>query len=94
RIRPCDAPFAESICTPAERAELAGLPDRELVALWCSKEALAKALGDAVRYDPRRLESPMRWPDGRAGSWRAAALAVAPGHTGWLCWQAGRRIPA
>ena len=89
RIEPRDPAFAETICTPTERA--AGWPhehaDRYLSALWSSKEALAKALGDALAYDPRRLESPGAWPYGRSGPWRAAPLATAPGHVAWLCWR-------
>jgi len=89
RIEPCDAAFAESICTPWERAELPGDRDRDayLTSLWCSKEALAKALGDALRYDPRRLESPISWPPHGCGPWRAAPLAVPPQHVGWICWR-------
>jgi hypothetical protein len=86
RIEACDAAFADSICTPRERAELAA--DGCLTALWCSKEALSKALGDALEYDPRRLDSPMLWPGGRAGPWRAAPVAAPAGHTAWLCWRA------
>jgi hypothetical protein len=90
RVDPCDAAFADLICTPAEHAEFAHVTpnDHVLTALWCSKEALAKALGDATDYEPRRLESPMRWPNGCAGPWRAVPLPVAPGHTGWVCWRA------
>jgi 4'-phosphopantetheinyl transferase superfamily len=89
RIAPCNDAFAESICTPSERADPARLvePDTYLTSLWCSKEALSKALGDAIRYDPRRLGSPMLWPGGRAGPWRAARLTVAAQHIAWLCWQ-------
>jgi hypothetical protein len=91
RIAPCDAAFAELICTPEEKADPAcsAAPDEYLTQLWCSKEALSKALGDALDYEPGRLESPMRWPDGQAGSWRATSLAVAPGHAAWLCWRSG-----
>jgi len=89
RTAPCSAAFARSICTPAERADpaFASYGDADITSLWCSKEALAKALGNATEYDPRRLESPMRWPSGRAGAWRAAQLAVPEGHTAWLCWR-------
>jgi hypothetical protein len=91
RIDPVDRAFAESIVTPGERAELAAHDDELdtwVADLWSSKEALAKALGDAVLYDPRRLESPMRWPGFRAGPWRALAVAgVPPGHVGWVCWE-------
>jgi hypothetical protein len=90
REEPFDAVFMDSICTPSERfhPRSLGNPDRFLASLWSSKEALAKGLGDAVHYDPRRLESPIRWPDGRAGGWRAEQLEIAPGHAAWLCWRA------
>lgn len=88
RVTAWDGAFAESICTPAERT--AGWPheddDGYLSSLWSSKEALAKALGDALAYDPRRLESPMAWPDGRSGPWRATTLTAARDHVAWLCW--------
>jgi phosphopantetheinyl transferase len=58
RIEPFDQAFLESILTPSER--WAGFsdaePDRFVASLWSSKEALSKALGDTVRYDPRRLD--------------------------------------
>ena len=44
-----------------------------MASLWSGKEALAKALGDALRYDPRRLESP-------AGMARRSLWSLA-GHT-------------
>ena len=89
RIEPFDGAFMESICTPSERELLSddAYPDAFLASLWSGKEALAKALGDALRYDPRRLDSPALWPDGRAGPWRAAQLALPAGHSGWLCWR-------
>jgi hypothetical protein len=95
RIEACDEAFADLICTPAERADPACSADRDnyLSSLWCAKEALAKALGDARRYDPARLESPARWPGRRAGPWRTAPLAVTPGHVGWICWRALDRHP-
>jgi phosphopantetheinyl transferase len=88
RVEAYDETFAESICTPSERA--AGLPPsaEELASLWCGKEALAKALGDATRYDPRRLKSAMHWPEGKSGLWRAAALKAPAGHVAWVCWHA------
>jgi len=82
--------FAESIATPAERAELAEQADLDgwVTDLWCSKEALAKALGDALHYDPRRLDAPLRWPGLRSGPWRASRVTrVPPRHVGWLCWR-------
>jgi hypothetical protein len=90
RVEPCDAAFANSIRTPAERAA-AGPPredhDRYFTSLWSSKEALAKTLGDTVAYDPRRLEGPGAWPDGRSGPLRATPLDVPDGYVGWLCWE-------
>jgi hypothetical protein len=89
RIEPCDDAFARAVCTPTELADLAAALDRDLyvTTLWCSKEALSKALGNAVDYDPRRLEAPSRWPIGESGPWRAQPLWVAARHTAWLCWQ-------
>ena len=80
--------FAASICTPEELERFRGLLDdaRFVISLWSSKEALAKALGDPVAYDPRRLESPLGWRDGASGRWRAQQLEPAPGHVGWLVW--------
>jgi hypothetical protein len=94
RIAPCDAAFADLICTPAERSDPAWRadPDRYLTSLWSSKEALSKALGDALRYEPSRLDSPSRWPRRRSGRWEAAQLIVAPDHVAWLCWRS--TVPA
>ncbi|MGB9185641.1 MAG: 4'-phosphopantetheinyl transferase superfamily protein [Solirubrobacteraceae bacterium] len=87
RIEACPPGFAASISTPTELAlRIAG--DEETISLWCSKEALAKALGDALDYDPRRLESPVAWPEGHAGPWRAARQDAPGGHVVWLCWRA------
>jgi hypothetical protein len=88
RVGPCDRAFADSISTPAERAT--GWPDdpeRFFTSLWSSKEALSKALGDALDYDPRRLEGPGAWPQGRSGPWRASALEIDAQHVAWLCWR-------
>jgi phosphopantetheinyl transferase len=82
RSEPVCEGFLGSICTPSEH----GLRV-DPISLWCSKEALAKALGDALSYDPRRLESPIFWPQGRSGPWQAAALAAPQGHRAWLCWR-------
>jgi 4'-phosphopantetheinyl transferase superfamily len=90
RVQACEPGFLESICTPAERClEPAGLldPDSRAISMWCGKEALSKALGDALAYDPRRLDSPIGWPDGRSGAWHAAELPAPPGHVAWLCWR-------
>lgn len=92
RVARCDERFAESIATPAELARAREVPDDErdryVTAMWSSKEAVAKALGDALAYDPRRLDAPMLWPDGSAGPWRCAALDVDDGYVGWVCWRA------
>jgi phosphopantetheinyl transferase len=90
RHTPCDAAFGASICTPAERSEWAAVddPDAFFTEVWSSKEALSKALGDAVAYDPQRLASPIGWAEGRSGRWRAVQLKVAPQHAGWVCWRA------
>ncbi len=89
RVEPWSAAAARSICTPAEPAEspVGEHQDAYFSSLWSSKEALAKALGDAVRYDPRRLEAPLAWAGGRAGSWRAERLSAPPGHVAWVCWR-------
>jgi hypothetical protein len=95
RVEPMGRDFAESICTPRERAQLGPLLHDDLLvaSLWSGKEALAKALGDAVDYDPRRLEAPLAWPDGRSGRWRAKQIQVPSGHVGWLVW-AGEPEPS
>lgn len=89
RIEPFEHDFLASICTPSELSLCAARKDDDAYIgdLWCSKEALTKALGDAVRYDPRRISSPKFWPGGRSGPWRAAPLAAPSGHTAWLCWR-------
>jgi len=89
RIEPCEDAFARSICTPSELPDLADRLNRDLYvsSLWCSKEALAKALGNAINYDPRRLDAPSRWPAGRSGPWCAQSLPVTAEHAAWLCWQ-------
>ena len=93
RVGASDRAFAESICTPTELRLFADSLDdaRFVTSLWSSKEALAKALGDALAYDPRRLQSPLGWSDGRAGSWSASELHVASGHVAWLVWSLEER---
>jgi phosphopantetheinyl transferase len=89
RIEPCDEAFADLICTPAERGDVALRSDRDayLTTLWSGKEALAKALGDALLYEPARLESPLRWPGGASKPWRAARCDVPVGHVAWVVWR-------
>jgi hypothetical protein len=73
-----DDAFSRVILSSGERRELVAHQGpaltRELRELWCAKEALSKALGDALDYPPARLESPSRWPAGRTGCWRAVRL--------------------
>ena len=87
RIAACDERFARSICTPAEAESAPGRSDQEIVSLWSGKEALAKALGDALRYDPRRLDSPVGWAGGASGPWRARPVPVPGGYCAWVCWR-------
>jgi phosphopantetheinyl transferase len=89
RVTSWDPLALRSILTPGECDALGDASgDAVATSLWSSKEAVAKALGDPIRYDPRRIESPMFWPDGTAGRWRASILAVPKSHQAWLCWQA------
>jgi phosphopantetheinyl transferase len=85
RVVECDARFAASIVTPDEAVPRR---DEDIVSLWSSKEALAKALGDALDYDPQRLEGPGGWRNGVNGAWRASALSLPDGYCGWVCWLA------
>jgi 4'-phosphopantetheinyl transferase superfamily len=89
RVEPCDEKFADSIRTPTElsRGWPVEDPDRFFTSLWSSKEALSKALGNALDYDPRWLEGPGAWPDGRSGRWRAESLDLGADHVAWLCWR-------
>jgi phosphopantetheinyl transferase len=92
RVESTERDFAESICTPNELRQLGARLDDEafVTSLWASKEALAKALGDAVAYDPRRLESPFNWAGGIAGGWCAREFIPAPHHIAWLVWSEPR----
>ncbi|MDA0180031.1 4'-phosphopantetheinyl transferase superfamily protein [Solirubrobacter phytolaccae] len=81
RVVECDARFAASIVTPDETVPET---DAEIISLWSAKEALAKALGDAVDYDPRRLRA---LSEGVTGAWHAEPLPLPDGFTGWVCWR-------
>jgi len=87
RVEPPEPRFAASICTPQERGLGLEHDAAAVACLWSGKEALAKALGDARAYDPRRLGSPLLWPEGRAGPWRALRLQAPAGHVAWVCWR-------
>ncbi|MAT60759.1 MAG: hypothetical protein CMH41_03735 [Micrococcales bacterium] len=88
-VDPYDPVFAESICTPAEWSKSQTRPETslEVADVWSSKEALAKALGDAVKYDPRRLPSLALTPDSATGAWHTARIDVPFGYTGWVVWK-------
>lgn len=87
RVVACPEEFSQAIATPSEEASGQWTTDRDLISLWSSKEALSKALGDALDYDPRRLESPAGWPGGVCGSWRTANLPAPDGYRAWVCWR-------
>lgn len=86
-VSACPEQFLQAIATPAEEDSGRWTSDDDLISLWSSKEALSKALGDALDYDPRRLESPAAWPGGACGAWRSAALPAPDGHCAWVCWR-------
>src|ERR1700729_2863927 len=88
RVGACPPGVLQAISTPDEHAGGRWSTDRDLISLWSSKEALSKALGDALDYDPRRLESPAGWPGGVCGSWRTATLPAPDGYCAWVCWRA------
>ena len=88
RVVACPEEFSQAICTPDEKAGGRWITDGDLISLWSSKEALSKALGDALDYDPRRLESPAAWPGGACDPWRTATLPAPDGHCAWVCWRA------
>ena len=78
-----------AVCTPEEQRLV---PDEATRARWwSSKEALAKALGDARAYEPSRLDAPARWPAGRSGRWRCQALALPEGYVGFVVWEVPER---
>jgi len=80
--------FLDAICTPEERS--LPVPDdveAYIASLYCSKEAFSKAEGNPLRYHPSQVGSPMFWPEGRSGPWRAVELALPSGFRGWVCWR-------
>ncbi len=87
RVQPLTQEFLASVSTAEERDSMSGADARLLTSFWSSKEALAKGLGDALSYDPRRLTSPLLWPEGICGAWRARELSPVPGFVAWLCWK-------
>ncbi len=91
RLQPHDLAFATTICTPRELIEvrLAAHEGDEgvlLSHLWSCKEALAKALGDALRYEPSRLEVIDLLAVGHLGRWIGGSVDVDDRYCAWLCW--------
>jgi hypothetical protein len=84
RLTAFDAP---AILSPAERARYLELTDEQVGAIWSGKEALAKALGDALDYEPRRLESPWFWREGRSGRFSAKSFSVNATCCAWVVWE-------
>lgn len=90
-----DLEFARSIATPRERAELEQATSADIASLWSAKEAVAKALGQPLARDPRRVEAPPLWRAGGAsrvrqrlgGPWWAQALDAPAGFVGWVVWR-------
>jgi phosphopantetheinyl transferase len=87
RVTTWTAAQLDSVLTPSERARRPEADDLWATSLWSSKEALTKAVGIPVDYDPRHVESPLSWPDFTAGRWRASSLSVPEDHVAWVCWQ-------
>jgi 4'-phosphopantetheinyl transferase len=67
--------------TPAEAAALAaarGDKHAELLRVWCRKEALAKAIGGGLGWEPRRFDTTA------PGDYALTDVAVPPGHVAAL----------
>jgi 4'-phosphopantetheinyl transferase len=76
----------ERTLTAAERAALDGVADRHaaLLRVWCRKEALAKAIGGGLGWEPLRFDTTA------PGAFTLADLDdVAPGHVAALAWSGG-----
>jgi phosphopantetheinyl transferase len=85
-IEVIDMTVAPDAVLTHEESYLGGGPV-DFCSWWSAKEALAKALGDARKYDPRRLASAALWQLGRQGRWQAKRLDVPTGHVGWVVWE-------
>ena len=67
--------FELAMLAPGEKelimaSSLSSDKDLETV-IWVSKEALAKALGDATRYEPSKIYSPICWDGMQPNNWQA-----------------------
>lgn len=75
-----DPNFRSTIMSAEERAmwpnTTSADPWASATSVWCSKEALAKALGTPLEMDPARLTGPTAWPGASRGSWCAKFLDV------------------
>ncbi|WP_169816729.1 4'-phosphopantetheinyl transferase family protein [Dyella thiooxydans] len=78
-----------AIGTPAERQALAGLAgepwQRAVLGLWTAKEAVLKAWGTGLRFDPALVDtsrSPLPDPSGRPLAWRLLRLSLPAGLIG------------
>lgn len=78
---------APAILSPGERARGIEFTDEQVSSIWSGKEALAKALGDALDYEPGRLESPWFWREGRCGRYLAASFSVGDEFGAWVVWE-------
>ncbi len=75
----------ERTLTAGERAALEDVADRHaaLLRTWCGKEALAKAIGGGLGWEPLRFDTT------DPGAYALADLAVAEGHVAVLAWAGG-----
>jgi 4'-phosphopantetheinyl transferase len=75
----------ERTLTAAERRALEGVADRHaaLLRVWCRKEALAKAGGGGLGWEPLRFDTT------DPGAFTLADLEVAPGHVAALACAGG-----
>lgn len=84
---PSDSAIDWSIDSPAFEKAILSRGEKDLIlateyrdmpnlatVIWASKEALAKALGDASKYEPSDLVSPICWTEGKQGKWQATHL--------------------
>ncbi len=92
-----DAHFRSTMMTPEERRRFPASRHspgrRDAVSLWCSKEALAKALGTPLDMDPARLTGPAAWENGARGLWSAARLDIHALGTDAVAWLVHEAAP-
>ena len=90
-----DQNFRRVIMTPEERqltsTDGTSRASISAIDLWCSKEALAKALGSPLEIDPTRLTGPPFWSGLARGAWRARSLddqILGRDAVGWVVYEA------